>query len=249
MPNLQASDPAERFDIAYLFANGGSKDLKDSAKTAREIGAYGMVVHGNDLKIVVPLLKGSLVKPSIVVSFPDGRVGWRAKYNEAVQAGEDEAIGLDPVVNLFPVLERDKNGILHDCLLLRQGFFEGSGGKRYPEIKLISQIPYLWTLPNGKDLIRWLIDLLPEAGVFCIKDWTTRQNFSPDVKLATSANDRISYTAFMKDYIEKRKLNLFIKIAGSLTPEIAPAIVEAGADILGISAHRAAGIREALLRK
>ena len=98
-----------------------------------------------------------------------------------------------------------------------------------------------------KEAIPWIIDLLPEAGVYCIKDWTTRQNFSPDVKLATSVEGRISYIKFIKRHIEEQKLNLLIKIAGGVTPEIAPALVEAGADILGISAYRAAGIREALL--
>lgn len=249
MPKMRVNDPAERFDIAYLFANGTMKDVEDAAKTALEIGAYGMVVHGDDLKTIVPLLAGSSVRPSIVMSFPDGRAGWKARYNEALQAGEEGAVGLDPVVNLFHIVEKKQDEILRDCRLLREGFFEGTGGKRYPEIKLICQIPYLWTLPNGKDLIRWLIDILPEAGVGCIKDWTTRQNFSPDAKLATSVDDRAAYTKFIKKCLEERGLNLLIKIAGGITPETAPVLVEAGADILGISAYRAAGIREALLRK
>lgn len=249
MPGMQVKDPAERFDLAYLFANGTSKDIEAMAKTAKEIGAYGVVVHGDDLKTAIPPLRGSSIKTSLVLSFPDGRTGWRAKFHEAVQAGEDGATGIDLVVNLFHVAEKNTRGIIRDCSLIRRGFFEGTKGERYPEIKLISQIPYLWTLPHGQDLIRWLIDLLPEAGVICIKDWTTRQNFSPDVKLATSVDDRVSYTRFIRDYIEKQKPKLLIKIAGGITPETAPALVEAGADILGISAYRAAGIREALLKK
>lgn len=249
MPQFEATDPAKLFDISYLHANGTKEDIESATKIAREMEAYGVVMHGDDLKTVVPLLENSSVKPSVVISFPDGRAGWRAKYNEAKQAGENGAVGLDPVVNLFHVLERNRIRILYECMLLREGFLEGTLVGRYPEIKLISQIPYLWTLSNGKDLIRWLIDLLPEVGVFCIKDWTTRQNFSPDIKLATLVDDRVAYTTFMKDYIEKQKLNLLIKIAGGITPETAPALVEAGADILGISAHRATGIREALLKR
>lgn len=247
MPGLIVKDPVERFDISYLHANGTAKDIEDAARSAKEIGAYGVVVHGDDLKTVVRVLSGSRVKPSIVVSFPDGRTGWQEKYYAARQAGEGGAVGLDPAINLFCVLERNRDVVLRDCYILRDGFFEGTQGKTYPEIKLISQIPYLWTLPNGKDLIRWLIDFLPEAKVSCIKDWTTRQNFSPDVKLATSVNDRVAYTEFIKKYIEERGLDLYIKIAGGITKESAPALVKAGADILGISAYRVPEIRKALL--
>ncbi len=240
MPNFQVKDPAERFDLAYLFANGSAEEIKKLADTAKEFSARCAMVHVADLRRLVPLLERGSVRPEVVIDFPDGLGGWQAKQAEARQAAEDGAIGGDPVINLRYVAERNRRGIIAECQTVKQYL---------PEIKLISQIPYLWQ--KDRDAIPWLLWTLSEAGVYCVKDWTTRQNFNfpPEEKLDVSARTRIQYTEFMASYIVKNGLPLLIKIAGGVDASNAGEFIDAGADFLGLSYGKAETVREALRRK
>ncbi|MDO8600328.1 MAG: hypothetical protein Q7R73_01755 [bacterium] len=242
MPNLEAKDPAERFDLAYLFANGSQKEIKELADTAREIvpgvSARCAMVHVADLPLLKQYLFGSSVRSEVVIDFPDGLGGLRAKGAEAKSAEESLADGGDPVVNLRYVVTRNRLAIIAECEVVK---------RHLREVKLITQIPYLWQ--KDRDAIAWLLDLLPEAGIYCIKDWTTRQNFLLPLgeKLDVAMETRVRYTAFMAEYIEKHNLPLLIKIAGGIDATSARALVNAGADLLGISYQKAKSVREALL--
>ena len=245
MPNLQVKDPAERFDLAYLFANGDAEEIKKLADTAKEFSARCAMVHVADLRRLAPFLEGSSVRPEVVIDFPDGLGGWQAKEAEARQAKEDGAVGGDPVINLRYVAERNRQGIIRECQLVRA---------QLDQVKLISQIPYLWQKdPNA---IPWILDLLPEAGVYCVKDWTTRYNFyftkkkdGTAEKLDDTVDTRVLYTESMPDYITKHNLPLRIKIAGGVDATNAKRFVNAGADFLGLSYGKAKSVREALLQK
>lgn len=235
MPNLKVTDPAERFDLAYLFANGGDKEIKELADTAKEAGARCAMVHVADLRRLVPLLEGSSVRPEVVIDFPDGLGGWQAKQAEARQADEDGAVGGDLVINLRYVAERNRRAIIDECHTVRYYL---------PEIKLISQIPYLWQTAQSE--VYWLLDLLPETGVYCVKDWTTLKNFSMEIDV--SVDTRVAYTEKVAKFITVNKLPLFIKIAGGVDATNARRFVDAGADFLGLSYNKAKAVREALLQ-
>ncbi len=238
MPNLEVKDPAERFDLAYLFANGNAEDITKLADTAKKFSARCAMVHVADLRRLVPLLEGGSVRPEAVIDFPDGLGGWQAKEAEARQARDDGAVGADPVINLRYVAERNRQKIIDECrTVARQGL----------EVKLISQVPYLWQ--KDRDAIPWLLDLLPEAGVFCIKDWTTRFNFNfpKEENLDVSVKTRLEYTETIARYIVSHALPLFIKIAGQIDHTNARQFVNAGADFLGLSHGKAEAVRKALL--
>ncbi len=243
---MQVNDPAERLDLAYLFANvsywspywsAKNREVVELAEAARAISARSAMVHVFDLPMLVPLLGETKVRPEAVINFPDGLNGWRAIQAEAAQAAEDGAVSADLTVNLRHIKNSDKKKVVGDCLGVRQFFQE--------PIKLIAQVPYLWLYE--RDAIPRLLDFLPEAGVYCIKDWTTRNNFS--VKINVSLNTRVRYTQYMADYITKQALPLWIKIAGGVDATNAKDFVSAGADLLGLSYGKAKSVREALLMK
>ena len=242
MPNKKFDDPAERLDLAYLFANISREDIHKLAHTAREIvpgvSARCAMVHVAHVAALVKKLQGTSVRPEVVIDFPDGSGGLYAKQAEAFAASKAGAIGADIVVNMRHVIERDWESLLAECTVVRK-YLDG--------VKLICQIPYLWHFDKGA--IPWLIDYAMRAGLSAVKDWTTRQNFSLPVgkTLDTSVETRLLYTEYMVGYIVRNNLPLVLKIAGGVDASNAKKFVDAGADLLGISYGKAASVREALL--
>lgn len=235
---MQVKDPAERFDLSYLFANGSAEDIEKLASTAKEIKARCAMVHVADLETLIPALRGGAVRPEVVIDFPDGLGGYWTKRAETKRASELRAVGADLVINLRHVAKRKCLEIMLECSAVSNYF---------PEIKLISQIPYLWQ--KDREAIPWLLDLLPKADVYCVKDWTTRQNFilPENETFDTSTDTRIRYTEFMANYIVTHSLPLLIKIAGKVDATNARQFVNAGADLIGLSHGKAKVVREALL--
>jgi hypothetical protein len=137
-------------------------------------------------------------------------------------------------VNLRQVSARNMGGITAELLAVREYI---------PHIKLIAQVPYLWQ--TDQEAILWLLDLLPKAGVSCIKDWTGKRTFS--VPVDTTVAVRTDYTNFIARHIILNNLPLAIKIAGEVDALNAGAFVKAGADFLGVSYQRAKSVRGALL--
>lgn len=242
-------DPADRFDLSYVFANnyaalGKEKDaLREMAQVAREI-APGVscrtaLVHAGEIVELVELLKGSTVRSEIVIDFPDGAGGAVTKAAQAHAAAEAGAIGGDLVINLHAVEARDKKRVLEELRAVSQ---------ELKEVKVIAQIPYLWQY--DKESIPWLLDILPEGGIYCIKDWTTRvDNFLlPDGdELDYQQQTRLTYIEFMAKYIADHSLPLTLKIAGRVTPENVRSFVDAGAVLIGTSYRKAPSLRQALL--
>lgn len=240
MPGLKVKDPAERLELACLYANDGETEIKKMASAAKEIvpgiSARCAMVHPNDLKILVPLLEKTTVRPEVVIDFPDGKNDWETKEMIAKRAVKEGALGGDLVVNLSHVTKRKEGLLVSDCRIVQ---------RQIPELKLIAQIPYLWQY--DREAIPWLLDLLPESGVYCIKDWTTRQNFSPDKEIDVRTETRLMYTEYIAKYITKHNLPLLIKIAGKVDATNALSFKNAGADLFGISYPKAKAVREALL--
>lgn len=242
-------DPADRFDLSYVFANnfpalGKDKNaLVEMAGVAREIApgvhCRAVLVHAGEVEEMTELVKGSGVRSEIVIDFPDGAGGMVTKREQARAAKAAGAVGGDVVIDLHKVELRDRKGILEEFVAARE---------HLKEIKVIAQVPYLWQF--DKESIPWVLDILAEAGVYCMKDWTTRvDNFLlPDgVSLDYSHESRIKYLEFMANYISSGSLPLILKVAGKVTPENVKSFINAGAVLIGTSYRKAPALREALL--
>ena len=248
MVNIDIKDPADRLDLSSAFANnyaalGKNVDpLVEMCEVARGVvpgvPARCALVHPAEIKELVTLLKGSHVRSEVLIDFPDGIGGVATKEVQARLAREAGAVGGDLVVNLHLVQKRDKKALLEEFLAV----------SRYLETKVIAQIPYLWQY--DREAIVWLLDLLPEGGVYCIKDWTTRENFLlPDGETLDYKQDtRLKYLEFMANYISQNDLPLVMKVAGRVTAENVASFVSAGATLIGTSYRKAASLRAALLK-
>lgn len=245
---LTIADPAQRFDLSYAFANnyaalGKYTDpLEEMCEIARDVvpgvSARCALAHPAEIGRVVQLLDGSPVRPEVLIDFADGLSGVEGKAVQAKIARDAGAVGADIVVNLHAVQTRDRDMLLREFAAVRE---------HLSEVKVIAQIPYLWQY--DRDAVSWLIDVLAEAGVYCIKDWTTRENFllpegdSLDYTDAT----RFAYLGHMRDYIAKMHYPMIIKVAGRVGPENVRSFLDAGAVLIGLSYRKAASLRAALL--
>ena len=247
---IVVKDPADRFDLSYIFANnfpalGEDRNaLVEMARVAREIApgvhCRAVLVHPGEVEEMTELVKGSGVRSEIVIDFPDGVGGVVTKRAQARAAKDAGAAGGDIVINLHKVQFRDKKGLLEEFAAVRD---------HLAEVKVIAQVPYLWQF--DKESIPWVLDILAEAGVYCIKDWTTRvDNFLlPDgVTLDYGHETRIKYLEFMANYISSHDLPLILKVAGKVVPENVKSFINAGAVLIGTSYRKASALREALLK-
>ena len=248
MNRINIQDPADRFDLSYVFANnfpsfGQDKNaLVEMCQVAREVApnvhCRTALVHPGEIKEIVSLLKGSQVRPEVVIDFPDGLGGVETKRAQASLAAGTGAVGGDLVVNLHRVQARDKQVLLNEFLAVSQNL---------KEVKVIAQIPYLWQY--DRQAIPWLLDILPEGGIYCLKDWTTRENFllPENEVLDYSQNTRLRYIEYMANYIASHSLPLILKIAGKVTADNIKSYINAGAVLIGTSYRKAPSLREALL--
>ncbi len=249
-PAVPASinDPADRFDLSYAFANNYAalKKYEDPLKEMSEIAmnvapgvqARCALAHPAEIAALVKLLDGSSVRPEVLIDFADGLSGAEGKGVQAKMAKDAGASGGDIVINLHAVQTRDRDTLLREFAAVRA---------HLPEVKVISQIPYLWQY--DKESLPWLIDVLAEAGIYCIKDWTTRENFLlPDGDTLDYRDEtRFEYLRMIRDHIASKKHPMIIKVAGRVEAKNAKAFLDAGATLIGLSYRKVATLREALL--
>lgn len=243
------NDPADRFDLSYAFANnfasmGQDGDpLVEMSKVAREVApgvsARCALAHPAEISRLAKLLEGSKVRTEVLIDFPDGLGGAKTKEVQARMAKEAGAIGGDLVINLHAVQARDKKTLLEEFKAVSQNL---------NEVKVIAQIPYLWQYDRGA--ISWLMDILPEGGIYCLKDWTTRENFllPEGDKLDYTLETRLRYIEFMANYISSNNLPIILKVAGRVTSENIASLVNSGVTLVGISYRKAPSLRETLLK-
>ena len=247
---IEIKDPASRFDLSYVFANDypvfskTKTALQEMAEVACEIvpGVHcrTAIVHPGEIKELVSLLKGSLVRSEVVIDFPDGSGGAITKEAQARFAASAGAIGADLVINLHKVKARDKKGLMEEFLAVTRNI---------KETKVIGQVPYLWQY--DKNSVPWLLEILAEAGVYCLKDWTTRvDNFllPENETLDYSDDTRFRYLEYIANYIDKHSLPIILKVAGRVSPLNVRSFVNAGATLIGLSYRKAAALRHALLK-
>ena len=234
-------NPASKFDLAYLNADGNKEELLGLVKTAVKVGARCAMVHVGDAKFIRRALDDMngesphSVRSEVVIDFPDGAGGEGTKLYQAREAALYKVDGADLVINLRQVADKKKSAILRELRAVLSCL---------PDSKAIIQLPYLWRYHH--DRIHWLLDILVEAEIKCVKDWTTRaDNFSKPV--AVDDDTRLAYLGYVSNYISGHNLPLLKKIAGKVTAQNAQKFLDAGADILGIGYKKAEDIKNALL--
>lgn len=235
------NNPAEKFDLAYLSADGNKEELTNLVRTAVNIGARCAMAHVGDAKFVRQALNKMseetphIVRAEVVIDFPDGAGGEGTKLYQARESALYKIDGADVVINLRQVADQDKQGIIRELRAVLSCL---------PDSKAIVQLPYLWQY--HRDKIHWLLDILAETEIKCVKDWTTRQdNFTKPV--AIDDDTRLAYLGYVSNYIATNNLPLLKKIAGKVTAENAKKFLDAGADILGIGYKKAEDIKRVLL--
>ena len=225
---------------AWLYADLGEdikqNPLKILAETVKKYNCRGAVIHlGDDL--VKIYYKWGCEKIVAVIDFPYGRGGGHKKKEEALFANYPGVIGLDVVINLWALQNKDWSTIKEDLRAVKKS----CPGK---EIKVICQMPFIWQY--HREIILPLLYVLADYGVNVIKDWTTINNFSKPIK--TDIETRVEYTAYLRKMIDKNKLPLLIKVAGEVNKDNVVSFKEAGADIFGISCQKTQGIFETLVK-
>lgn len=237
-------DVAKKFDLAYLYADGQKEDIYNLAKVAFDIGARCAMTHLGDLQNLKDILSGlgndkkdDRVRIEAVIDFPDGAGGALTKEKQASYCADLGIDGVDVVINLRQVLD-GQWGLLGEELKAVRLIMK--------DVKAIIQLPYLWKY--DRDAIPFVLNILVEQGIMCVKDWTTRSdNFLKPVDV--DEETRLAYLKFISEYIAKNNLPLLKKIAGKVNPENARRFLDAGADILGISYGKAFAIKDALENK
>lgn len=234
-------NPAKKFDLAYLNADGNKDELLRLVKASVKVGARCAMVHLGDAKFIRKALDDMNaesphnVRSEVVIDFPDGAGGEGTKFYQAREAALYKIDGADLVINLRQVEDKDKSAILRELRAVLSYL---------PDSKAIIQLPYLWQYHREK--IHWLLDILVEAEIKCVKDWTTRlDNFTRPVEVDDDM--RLAYLDYVSSYIRVYNLPLLKKIAGKVTVANAKKFLDGGADILGIGYKKAEDIRAVLL--
>ena len=238
------NDPADRFDLSYAFANNyGSlgninNPIDEMVDVAKKFNVRCALVHPCDIKYLASLLEGTATRTEVLIDFPDGLGGIASKVMQAKIAKNAGAVGGDLVINLHAVQKRDRDTVFKEF----KAVVDILG-----DVKVIAQIPYLWQY--DRTAIPWIIDIAAEAGIYCIKDWTTRENFllPNSEKLDYTEDTRINYLKYIKKYIDENNLPLIIKVAGRVTKNNARIFVKEGASLIGLSYRKTESLREGLL--
>lgn len=228
---------SEILEPAYLYADGTMSVLKELADVVRDPRnrARNAIVHGGDVAAILTELEFGKIKP--VIDFPYGRGGAEGKRAEAKRAAAHGLKGADVVVNLWAVQAGDWDTVKNEITAVVESFPVGS------EIKVITQMPFLWQY--AQDKIESLAKILAETGATVWKDWTTVLNFEAK-EIDISDEARIAYTKYLHEIIERNHLPLLIKIAGKVREHNVVAFKKAGADMFGVGVPNVKSVLGAL---
>ena len=228
-------DAGQYLEPAYLYADGSSiENLAELSATVKKYNCRNAIVHLGDVEGLEFEHELSIDRIKPVIDFPYGRGGVDVKDLEAEKAYGLGCVGMDVCVSLWAVLDGGF-GIVEDE-------FNAVGRCCESEIKAIIQLPFLWVY--AKDAIEPLLDVLVDAEVAVVKDWTTVMNFSKPVDVSLPA--RLAYLDYVRNLIDKKKLPLLVKIAGGVRADNAAEFFKHGADILGLGVPHVEGVYNAL---
>ena len=200
---------AKYIDHTMLKADTKKETIVRYCKEAKENGFASVCVNSCFVPLVKQELSGSDVKTCCVVGFPLGAMLTEAKAYEAKLSVEKGADGVDMVIHVSAMKEKDYDYVLNDIKAVK----EACNGR---VLKVI-----LETCLLTKDEIVKACELSVEAGADFVK---TSTGFS-------TGGATVEDVALMKKTVGDRAL---VKASGGIrTPEEAKAMIEAGADRIG----------------
>ena len=203
---------AAMIDHTVLSPDATRSQVERIAAEAVEWGCASVCVHPDQVAFVVSMLGGRLPVCS-VVGFPHGATLPRVKAFEAASVVALGAAEVDMVVALGPIAEGDLDEVRHDVAVVRESV---------PDVVLkVIVESALWTPAVLRDVCVAAVD----AGADFVK---TSTGFHPAGGATPDA------VAVMRDAVGRRA---GVKASGGLrTVDAVLAVVDAGADRLGLSA-------------
>lgn len=116
---------AEYIDATNLKAEAKANDIKGLCADAVKYGMASVCVNPYRLSLVVPILKGTSVKPCTVIGFPLGAELPGVKKMQALESLKEGAQELDMVMNIGAFKDGDCKLVkkeIRDLLSLKQDF-------------------------------------------------------------------------------------------------------------------------------
>ncbi len=203
---------ANYIDHTVLKADATTETVKRYCAEAKEYGFHSICVNSCHAKLVAEELQGTGITTCCVVGFPLGAMVTDAKAYEAKAAVRDGAGEIDMVLNVGAMKDRNYDLVREDI----RAVVEAS---KPAIVKVIIECCLLTDEEKVK-----ACQLSEEAGAAFVK---TSTGFS-------TGGATIEDVRLMKQTVGDR---LQVKASGGIhTPEQARALIEAGADRLGVSA-------------
>lgn len=200
----------KRIDHTLLKPEATEKEVRTYCKEALDHGFASVVVNSNHLALVVKLLKNTPVQAVAVVGFPLGAMAAEVKAFEAHYCGQMGADEIDMVMDIGALKSKNYTQVQRDI----QGVIEASKPAR---VKVILETSLL---TDQEKCIA--CDLSVSCGASYVK---TSTGFS-------SSGATLEDIRLIKAHIRDQ---IFIKASGGIvTSKDAKALVDAGADRLGI---------------
>lgn len=202
------------FDSTNLKLDATEADIRKLCEDAMLVGAYSVMIYPGSVALASKVLAGTSVKVGTVAGFPSGRFSSAAKATEIVQAANNGAHEVDVVAN-YPELIAGNTQFVDTELMLLSKIAHDSGVR----LKVIVETCYL----NETQILDFL-KICESAEADFIK---TSTGFG-------SAGAKVEHIALWKT---NRQGSIGIKAAGGIRNLAdALALIEAGADRLGLSA-------------
>lgn len=203
------------FDHTLLKATAVPDEIETICEEAKKIGAASVCVNPTNVRQAAKLLNGSEVKVCTVVGFPLGANTSKVKAFETADAIENGAQEIDMVINIGQLLAGNYAEVVDDI----RAVVTAAKGKL---VKVIIETCYL-TDPQKVMACK----AAAEAGADFVK---TSTGFG-------TGGATVQDVALMKASILKE---MHVKASGGIrTWEQASAVIEAGAERLGVSASLA----------
>ena len=204
-------DIAKIIDHTMLKADAPLSVIKRYCDEARKYGFASICVNSCHAAFVSNELKGTGINTCCVVGFPLGAMSTPAKAFEAKQAVKDGANEIDMVINVGAVKDQNWDSVTNDIRAVVDA-------SRPAIVKVIIET---CLLTNEEKVIA--CELSEKAGAAFVK---TSTGFS-------TAGANVEDVKLMKKTVGDR---LKVKASGGIhTPEFAQALIDAGADRLGVS--------------
>lgn len=209
---MDATTFAKYFDATNLKLDATREDLQKDCAIAAQFGFASVCLYPTDVALAASLLEGTGVDIATVVGFPSGRYSVEAKQAEILQAANQGAAEVDIVMNYSALIDNRLNDVAAELNTLADTAREEG---------LLSKI-IVETCFLTHEQVLTSLTLCEDAGA----------NF---IKTSTGFGTAGAQIEHIKLWAAQRQ-GIKIKASGGIrTLQEAQAMIDAGADRLGVS--------------